>query len=252
MIWLFFVWTKCLKSMHTGFSSQVTGFYAQKEVGGSLSREAIQFGPWSGPRPDSRPDQPPVDRISPARNRLLVWTVIPCGAETFRRAARRPVFSPVPPDWPPNRPACTSAPPNLRRNFVASCFQWPDFHPHINTPSPSWGRIRTSPTIVHLWSSHLPLLQKHQIPQICSSSQPKLLIFGRLKEEALITSSQKEFHFPLHLLGEFVPRGSWDPRYCNWLIDSSLWCSSLRGFLGSLQLSWEPPIELWMRAPSSM
>jgi hypothetical protein len=35
---------------------------------------------------------------------------------------------------------------------------------HINTPSPSWGKVRTSPTIVHLWSSHLPPLQKHQIP----------------------------------------------------------------------------------------
>jgi hypothetical protein len=51
------------------------------------------------------------------------------------------------------------------------------------------------------------------------------------------SSSPKEFHFPLYLLGGFVARSSWNPRYCKWLIDSSLWCSSLRGFLGSLQLS---------------
>jgi hypothetical protein len=28
-------------------------------------------------------------------------------------------------------------------------FQRPDFDLHLNTPSPSWGNVRTSPTIVH-------------------------------------------------------------------------------------------------------
>jgi hypothetical protein len=51
-----------------------------------------------------------------------------------------------------------------RRTSFADSLQRPNFHLPINTPSPSWGRVRTSPTIVHLWSSHLPPLQKHQIP----------------------------------------------------------------------------------------
>jgi hypothetical protein len=73
--------------MHTCFSSQVTGFYAQKKVGGILSQKYVQFGPRSGPRPDSRPDRPAIDQTNPARNGLLVWPMIWCGAETFRRAA---------------------------------------------------------------------------------------------------------------------------------------------------------------------
>jgi hypothetical protein len=75
--------------MHTGFSSQVTGFYAQKKVGGFLPQKDVQFGPRSGPRADSRPDHPAVDRTNPAYNKMLVWPVILRGAETFWQATRQ-------------------------------------------------------------------------------------------------------------------------------------------------------------------
>jgi hypothetical protein len=57
--------------MHIGFSSQVTGFYAQKKIGGTLSRKQSSSAP--GPaRPDSRPDHPVADRTGPAGDRTTI------------------------------------------------------------------------------------------------------------------------------------------------------------------------------------
>jgi hypothetical protein len=80
----------------------------------------------------------------------MFWQGFRPVAESVRRAAGHLACSPVPLDCPPDRPAQRPAPPNLPPNVVPSSFQRPDFHPPINTPSPSWGRVRTSPTIVHL------------------------------------------------------------------------------------------------------
>jgi hypothetical protein len=111
------------------------------------------------------PDHPAADRTSPAGPPDCYTEWVFGGAPDFpgeppdtrweirsRRTYRRGVR-------PRGRRRRT-----YRRIAAVCCLQRPDSHPPINTPSPSWGRVRTSPTIVHPWSSHLPPLQKHQIP----------------------------------------------------------------------------------------
>jgi hypothetical protein len=57
--------------MHTGLSSQVTGFYAKKKVGGILSRKLSCLAP--GPaRPDPRPDYSAPDWTIPAADQTGV------------------------------------------------------------------------------------------------------------------------------------------------------------------------------------
>jgi hypothetical protein len=156
MTWLCIVWTNMWKICIQVLVHTWQGFM--------LKRRSVELSPESSPvRPQVRPDRTPGRSIRWGTEPLY-WRMFRPGAETLWRAARRLVSSPVPPDWPLGRPAHSPTAPNLSLNDVPSCFQRPDFHPHINTPSSSWGRVRTSPTIVHLWSSHLPPLQKHQIP----------------------------------------------------------------------------------------
>jgi hypothetical protein len=156
MTWLFVVWTNVWKVCIQVLVHRWRGFM--------LKISLVELSP--GSCPGRTPGRTIRCKTGPIQRgtELLYWRVFWRGAKTLRRATGHPVFSPVPPDWPSGRPAWTSAAPNLWPNLIASCFQRPDFHPHINTPSPSWGRVITSPTIVHLWSSHLPPLQKHQIP----------------------------------------------------------------------------------------
>jgi hypothetical protein len=72
------------KSMHTGFSSQVMGFYAQKKVGVILSRKEALFGPRSGPRPDH-----------PAHNKPVFWLDVRLGAESSGGPSDSPAASPA-------------------------------------------------------------------------------------------------------------------------------------------------------------
>jgi hypothetical protein len=101
--------------------------------------------------PASRPDHPAADRTGPAEP--SDWYTDPCFGGP-----------PDPPGPPPDsrrdirrRRAYRRAvrPRGRRRRTyrrIGCCVlpQWPDFHLPINTPSPSWGRVRSSPTIVHL------------------------------------------------------------------------------------------------------
>jgi hypothetical protein len=149
MTWLLFVWTNFLKVCTQDLVHKWRGFM--------IKEKSVEFSP----------EEKLCSALGPVPSRIPGRTVRPQtgspGAQWTGSLAsclvQGRIFR-----GPPDHPACNSASPNLRPNIAMSCFQRPDFHPHINTPSPSWGRVRTSPTIVRLWISHLPSLQKHQIP----------------------------------------------------------------------------------------
>jgi hypothetical protein len=130
--------------MHTGLSSQVTGFYAQKKVRGILSRKLFSLAP--GPaRPDPRPNHPGGPDRSGGRPNRCSGAVF--GPGRIRPAGRRTSGLQLGPDGP-SGPESGAA--ELTTERRPEQLPTPDFHPYINTPSPSWGRVRTSPTIVHL------------------------------------------------------------------------------------------------------
>jgi hypothetical protein len=159
MTWLCCVWTDiCNVCIQVKFTGEGVCMLKKKEGGIACK---LPRPVWPVPRPD----HPAADRTGPAGppNCLSEWAFggppdqpgRPPGSRRIvrsRRTHRRAVR-------PRGRRRRT-----YRRIAAVCSLQRPDSHLPINTPSSSWGRVRTSPTIVHPWSSHLPPLEKHQIP----------------------------------------------------------------------------------------
>jgi hypothetical protein len=132
--------------MHTGLSSQVKGFSCIKRKEGGIACQKWSKLVWLV----LWPDHPAADRTSPA-GPPDCYTEWPFGG------------APDPPGGPPDtrreirsrRTYRRGVRPRgrrrriYRRTAAGCCLQRPDFHPPINTPWSSWGRVRTSPTIVH-------------------------------------------------------------------------------------------------------
>jgi hypothetical protein len=81
--------------MHIGFSSQVTGFYAQKKVGRTLSRKQSCSAPGSA-RLDSRPDHPAGDRTSPVGDQTPILARVSARGRNLSAGRRAPGLQPGP------------------------------------------------------------------------------------------------------------------------------------------------------------
>jgi hypothetical protein len=81
--------------MHIDFSSQVTGFYAQKKVGGTLSQKlsCSALGP---ARPDSRPDDTAAGRTSPTWDQTAILARVSAWGQNSLAGCRMSGLQPGP------------------------------------------------------------------------------------------------------------------------------------------------------------